>query len=245
MESDAPSRSTVGPPRRPTPAPAPASPPARFHPDSGGRSTIPDESDLLRRLRSGDEAAYERLVRDLTPRLLAVARRIARSESDAEDAVQEAFLSAFKAIATFDGRSSLSTWLHRIVTNAALMKVRKDKTRREAPIENLLPQFDADGHHTRSPHAWPGVTHAGDDGIELPGGVAKAQLWEAMAALPEEFRDVILMRDVEGMESKAVATALGISDALVRQRLHRGRQALMKLLEPLMAGARDTGEARR
>ncbi|MCA9288280.1 MAG: sigma-70 region 4 domain-containing protein, partial [Phycisphaerales bacterium] len=70
--------------------------------------------------------------------------------------------------------------------------------------------------------------------------------WEAIARLPEEFRDVVLMRDVEQMESKAVAAALGISDALVRQRLHRARQALVKMLEPVMAGdgARDGEDAR-
>ncbi|MEZ6234274.1 MAG: sigma-70 family RNA polymerase sigma factor [Phycisphaerales bacterium] len=197
-----------------------------------------DEADLVRRLKAGEDAAFEELVRTLTPRLLAVARRATRTEADAEDAVQEAFLSAFRAIGSFDGRSTLSTWLHRIVVNAALMKARKASTRRETSIEALLPTFEG-GHHTASPREWTneGVTEQGGVGIER-----KLALWEAIARLPEEFRDVVLMRDVEQMESKAVAAALGISDALVRQRLHRARQALVKMLEPVMAG--DGGGAK-
>ncbi|MCB9840397.1 MAG: sigma-70 family RNA polymerase sigma factor [Phycisphaeraceae bacterium] len=208
--------------------------------------TAPDEADLVRRLKAGQDEAFEELVRSLTPRLLAVARRATRTEADAEDAVQDAFLSAFKAIGLFDGRSTLSTWLHRIVVNAALMKARKASTRRETSIEALLPTFEG-GHHTASPRAWTGVGSGGD--VTEGGGVGierRRALWEAIARLPEEFRDVLLMRDVEQMESKAVAAALGISDALVRQRLHRARQALVKMLEPVMAGdgARDGEDAR-
>ena len=207
----------------------------------GDAPSAADEADLVRRLKAGEDAAYEELVRSLTPRLLAVARRATRTEADAEDAVQEAFLSAFKAIGSFDGRSTLSTWLHRIVVNAALMKARRASTRRETSIEALLPTFE-NGHHSRSPRAWSGdgsgedVTGEGGVGIER-----KRALWEAIARLPEEFRDVVLMRDVEQMESKAVAAALGISDALVRQRLHRARQALVRMLEPVMAGDGEGG----
>ncbi|MDX2131268.1 MAG: sigma-70 family RNA polymerase sigma factor [Planctomycetota bacterium] len=192
-------------------------------------SDFSDEAALVRGLRARDERAYEHLVRTVGGRLLAVARRICASEADAEDAVQEAFVSALRAIDEFDGRAAVSTWLHRIVVNAALAKARRDRTRRERPIDDLMPRF-TEGHHAESPRRWEDVTPGGGVPIEEAEAVRRA-----LDTLPEEFRSVLVLRDIEGMESKAVAVALGISDALVRQRLHRGRLALMKLLEAQMA----------
>ncbi len=191
-----------------------------------------DESALVRRLQAGEDAAYEELVRTLTGRLLAVARRIARSEADAEDAVQEGFLSAFKSIHAFDGRSTLSTWFHRIVVNAALMKARKASSRRESSIEGLLPQFES-GRHKVRPVPWRDVTTDAPSRIEQ-----REALWKAVDELPPEFRAVIVLKDIEGLQSSEIAASLGISDALVRQRLHRGRQALMRLLAPVMEEGR-------
>lgn len=208
-----------------------------------GPAGVPGESALLGRLRAGEEAAFEELVRMHGGRLLAVARRVTRSEADAEDAVQEAFLSAFKALEGFDGRSSLGTWLHRIVVNAALAQGRRRHSRREVAIEDLLPRF-RDGLHAeppaRQPNSGLGVTRDDASGIQ-----EKAVVWDALDQLPEEFRTVIVLRDVQGLESGAVAVSLGISDALVRQRLHRARQALAKLLQPAMhAASVDKGDKR-
>ncbi len=90
----------------------------------------PDEAELVAGLRRGDEAAFELMVRSYGGRLLQVARRFLKEE-DARDALQEAFLSAFKAIDRFDGKARISTWLHRIVVNAALMRLRKKSTQME------------------------------------------------------------------------------------------------------------------
>lgn len=198
--------------------------------DPAASNVLPADTDLIRRLRAGDEAAYESLVRSLTPRLRAVARRITRTDADADDVVQEAFLSAFKALATFDGRSALSTWLHRIVVNAALMRARKDKVRasHESSIESLLPRFEA-GEHQHSPARWRPVTS--DDAISIE---ERRAIYSALDRLPDEFRTVLVLKDIEGMESKAIAASLGVSDALVRQRLHRARQALLALLDPIL-----------
>ncbi len=185
-----------------------------------------DEAALVARLKRGDEAAYAHVVRTLGGRLLAVARRIARTEADAEDAVQEAFVSALRAIQDFDGRSALSTWLHRIVVNAALARLRRDKSRREGSIDDLMPRFADDGEHAAHNVRWNPVTPESDSRIQLRGAVR-----EALDTLPEDYRSVLILRDVTGMESKEVAAALGISDALVRQRLHRARLALMNLLD--------------
>jgi len=191
------------------------------------------DDDLLRRLKAGDEDAYSDLVTSLTGYLLGVARRITQSEAEAEDAVQEAFLAGFKSISEFDGRSTLKTWLHRIVVNAALLRLRKQKARAEIPIEELLPAF-ANGFHSNHPKPWRDVTS--DQSLRIQDREA---LWIAMDQLPEQFRTIVIMRDVEGMASREVAMALGMSDALVRQRLHRARQALVKLLDPVM---RESGK---
>ena len=116
-----------------------------------GQSATP-ESIFLSRLRAKDALAYEQLVREYTPRLLAIARRMMRNEEDAADAVQDALLSAYQALDSFESKSSVSTWLHRIVVNACLMKIRKNK--RHASIEPLLPAFASDGHHASPIMPW-------------------------------------------------------------------------------------------
>ena len=102
---------------------------------------VDDEATLIAQLRAGDEAAFEQVVRQYGGRLLAVARRIVGSEEDARDVVQDAFLNAFKSLDRFEGNAKLSTWLHRIAVNAALMKLRTRKRKPEQSIETLLPSL--------------------------------------------------------------------------------------------------------
>src|ERR1043165_7422768 len=113
-----------------------------------------DEATLVAQLRAGEEAAFEQVVRLYGGRLLAVARRIVGTEEDARDVVQDAFLNAFKSLDRFEGNAKLSTWLHRIVVNAALMKLRTRKRKPEQSIETLLPSFMDDGHHEERFKSW-------------------------------------------------------------------------------------------
>ena len=187
------------------------------------------DTELLVRLRAGDEAAYEELVRKETRHLLAVAQRLLRNEEDAQDAVQQAFLSAFRALPTFNGQSRLTTWLHRIVTNAALMKLRRRRRRPEDSIEDLLPKFIEDGHHVEQFSEW-----------SLPADVrmvrreTRAHVREAIEDLPDSYRTVLLLRDIEELSTEETARALGVNPNTVKIRLHRARQALLKLLKPRM-----------
>lgn len=213
------------------PGPPEPTQPSEQAPGVTPESPVFPDADLLARLRAGDDPAFEELVRTLSPQLLAVARTVTRSEADAEDVVQDAFISAFKAVHAFDGRSTLRTWLHRIVVNAALSRNRKSSSRRESSIDALLPTFQS-GRHAESPSPWRAVTPGRALGVEQARAVHAA-----LDSLPEEFRAVLVLKDVVGMQSSAIAEALGISDALVRQRVHRGRQALMKLLAPVMQEA--------
>jgi RNA polymerase sigma-70 factor (ECF subfamily) len=185
---------------------------------------------LLSRLQAGDESAFEALVRDAGGRMLAVARRMLSCEEDAHDAVQEAFLSAFKSLNRFDGRSQLTTWLHRITVNACLMKLRSKRRRPEQPIDALLPHFLDDGHQTRRVRAWPS-----SDGLERD--ELRRLVREKIDELPADYREILLLRDIENLDTEETATLLGLSLAAVKTRLHRARQALRTLLDPHMTEA--------
>jgi RNA polymerase sigma-70 factor (ECF subfamily) len=186
------------------------------------------QDELLKRLQRGEEAAYELLVREYGGRMLAVARRVLRHEEDARDAVQEAFLQAFHSIARFRGDSNLATWLHRIVTNAALMKLRSTSRHPEVSVEELLPQFDETGHHTRSVREW-----SASPSLELLRQETRAQVRACIDRLPVQYREIVILRDIEEMDTDETAKILGISTGSVKTRLHRARQALRALLEPL------------
>ena len=187
----------------------------------------PDEATLLERLRAGEDAAYEELVRLYGPRLLAVARRFLRSEDDAQDAVQDAFLNAFRSIDSFEGQARISTWLHRIVVNASLMKLRTRRRKPEQSIEELLPNFLEDGHMTNLAAPW---RKAGEDEVEI--AQLRGVLLQKAQQLPDSFRNVLLLRDIEGLDTEEAAQLLEISTAAVKTRLHRARLALRELLDP-------------
>ncbi len=189
----------------------------------------PDSADdpaFVARLRAGDPAAFEQLVRESTGRLLVVARRFLPEEEDAQDAVQDAFLSAFKALPRFDGQSRVTTWLHRIVVNASLMKLRTRRRRPELKLEDLLPRFSENGHHESMPVFW-NETPAG--GIERQETLAAVR--ESIHQLPDDFRDVILLRDIEQVDTRSAASMLGITESAVKTRLHRARMALRTILD--------------
>src|SRR5712691_242386 len=105
-------------------------------------------------LQAGDDDAFETLVRTRTPALLRTARRYLRSEEDARDAVQEAFVSLFKSIGKFEANAQLSTWLHRILVNCCLMKLRTRRRHPEEEIERLLPRFQEDGGQIEPSAPW-------------------------------------------------------------------------------------------
>jgi RNA polymerase sigma-70 factor (ECF subfamily) len=192
-----------------------------------GASAPGDESALVAALRAGDEAAFEKLVRAYGGRLLAVAKRIVRNDEDAADAVQEGFISAFRAIDRFEGGALLSTWLHRIVVNSALMKLRSRKRSAEESIEDLLPTFMDDGHQDVPAAEW---SVPADQTVlrDETRSIVRA----AIDRLPDTYRTVLLLRDIEELDTEEAAAALGITSNAVKIRLHRARQALRTLLDP-------------
>jgi RNA polymerase sigma-70 factor (ECF subfamily) len=189
-------------------------------------SELAPEQMQVASLRAGDERAYEKLVRENGGRMLATARRLLRNEEDARDAVQDAFVSAFRALPGFAGQARLSTWLHRITVNAALMKLRSRRRRPEALIVDLLPRFEADGSHMpeqEAPASGPDATVERRQTREL--------LNRALDQLPDAYRNVLILRDVEELDTEETARMLGTTPGAVKTRLHRAHQALRTLLE--------------
>jgi RNA polymerase sigma-70 factor (ECF subfamily) len=203
-----------------------AQPPVLMVPVEREQHALLQEAAFLARLRGGDEDACTELVRTHGGRLLAVARRMLRNEEDAKDAVQQTFLSAFRALPAFNGQSQLSTWLHRIVVNASLMKLRTRSRRPEESIEDLLPRFLDDGHHTET---WSDLGSNVDELLERK--ETRARVREAIDRLPESYRTVLLLRDIEELDTTRTAELLGVTANAVKIKLHRARQALARLLE--------------
>lgn len=187
---------------------------------------VDDEAALLAGLRAGEETAFAELVGRYSGRLLAVTRRLLNQEQDAQDALQDAFLSAFRGLANFDGNSSLATWLHRIALNAALMKLRTRRRKPEQSIDELLPTYLGDGHRRDPGPAWRALSS------DAERAETRELVRRAIAQLPDSYRVVLVLRDVEELDTAAVAEHLGIEVGAVKTRLHRARQALRTLLDP-------------
>jgi RNA polymerase sigma-70 factor, ECF subfamily len=191
-----------------------------------------DDAELVAALQRGEAAAFETLVRTHGGRMLAVARRMLGDEHAAQDAVQDAFLSAFRALGDFGGQSRLSTWLHRIVVNSALMKLRTRKRKPECSLDALLPQFVDDGHQSDPAAPWTVSADQACESEEIRGLVR-----QSIAALPELFRTVIVLRDIEQLPTDETAALLGVTEAVVKTRLHRARLALRGLIDRRLKGA--------
>jgi RNA polymerase sigma-70 factor, ECF subfamily len=191
------------------------------------RSAPVDEAALLVRLRAGEGAAYEILVRDYGGRMLAVARRILGDDDGAQDALQDAFVSAFKSLDSFQGGAQLSTWLQRITINAALMKLRSQRRRQEQDIESLLPEFTDNGHHAVEPRRW--AESADTDALRAE---TRDVVRACIDKLPSAYRVALVLRDIEELDNEQVAEILGVSVNAAKIRVHRARQALRTLLDP-------------
>jgi RNA polymerase sigma-70 factor, ECF subfamily len=188
-----------------------------------GPSVRQDDARLVERLQRGDPEAFELLVRTHSGRLLSVARRFLPTEQDAQDALQDAFIQAFRAIGTFEARAQLHTWLHRIVVNCALMKLRQRRRKPERSIEDLLPTFAADGHQASDAREWSDAVLERKESARL--------VRAAIAKLPELYRTVLVLRDIEERDTTETALLLDTSPNVIKVRLHRARQALRTLLD--------------
>jgi RNA polymerase sigma-70 factor, ECF subfamily len=191
-------------------------------------ATVSDEV-LLSQLRAGDAAALEPLMERFSGRMFRVAAGITRSAADAEEVVQDVFLSLLHKAGSFEGRAALGTWIYRITVNAALNKRRGKRAQLEVLIEDHLPTFKDDGHREGD------RTFLLADWSDLPDEAllskeGRQTIRAAIDRLPAQYRTVLLLRDVEELSNEDVAEALDETVASVKSRLHRARMALREML---------------
>ena len=193
---------------------------------------VDDDHLLVERLRAGDEAAFAELVRRYQPRLLRLAESTVGSRAVAEEACQDTWLAVVKGLERFEGRSSFKTWLFRILLNRARSTIGKEQRAGQA-VGDATERFDAAGAWAEPPTPW---SERVDD--RLVAEDLAQRVHELLPTLPDQQRQVVLLRDVEGLEAAAVASLLGVSDGNQRVLLHRGRAKLRALLASEMGSDR-------
>lgn len=189
-----------------------------------------DSPEFLERLRSYDEAAFHHLMQEYRARIYNLALRLTRNPDDAEEVLQEAFLSVFDKIHTFQGKSRLSTWIYAIASNAALSKIRKNSVQTVTFDDEDSLNIDAAIFRNRNVVFEPKT----DDALltrEL-----QEKLDQAIDSLPEGYREMFIMKEIEKMPVKEIADIFGINPGAVKTRLHRARLFLRAKLSDYWIG---------
>jgi RNA polymerase sigma-70 factor (ECF subfamily) len=179
-----------------------------------------DDGALVAAAQGGDRSSLDQLLRRHYDRVFAVCRRVTGHEADAADAAQEAMIAIVRGVAKFDGRSTFSTWVYRIATNASLDELRR---RRRRP----LPGIDGAAHQGERADDAGAIEHADpDSGVRLESIGDRLLLDQALAALAEDFRLPVVLRDVGDLDYAEIAEVLGVPIGTVKSRIARGRAAL-------------------
>ncbi len=192
-----------------------------------------DDGELLDRLRAGDQRAFTRVVRAWSPAMLRVARAHVRTDTAAEDVVQEAWLGVLRSLSGFEGRAQLRTWVFRILVRTARRRGAQDARRPDPPAG---PTVDP-SRFAGDDDPWPGHWRDGaapapwDPEPALLAGEVRALLGTALADLPERQRAVVELRDVHGFAAEEVCALLDLTPANQRVLLHRGRARLRAVLD--------------
>jgi RNA polymerase sigma factor (sigma-70 family) len=181
-----------------------------------------DEQAIVRRIAAGDQAAFELLMRRHNRRLYRLARATLRNDAEAEDALQEAYLSAYRSIGQLRGESVLFTWLSRLVLNEC-----KGRQRRYARRQNVIPMVNFGAYEDADAMA---VSDADPPEREVARAEMRALLERKLDELPDAFRTVFVLRSVEEMSVEETAQCLGIPEATVRSRHFRARSLLRESL---------------
>jgi RNA polymerase sigma-70 factor (ECF subfamily) len=187
------------------------------------------ELSLLERLRSGDPAVVEALMEQYASRVYRLAYGITRNQSDAEEVVQDVLLTICRKGESFEGRSTLGSWIYRITANTALNKRRGKRQTVETSLEAQLPSYREDGHR-EGDRLYVLADWSQNPEAELLSGEVRAILNRAIDGLPDHYRAVLILRDVEELSNEEIAQTVGESVASVKSRLHRARMALREQL---------------
>ena len=208
--------------------------PRPAHPNRGTLPAMEADALLLRRLREGDEQAFATLVERYHPSMLRLALTFVPSRAVAEEVVQDTWLAVLRGLGRFEARSSLRTWLFTILVNRA--RTTGVREARSVPVPDAGPAVDAarfgpSGAWAEPPEQWIEEAENRIDAIKLAD-----LLRSGLGSLPYRQREVVLLRDVEGLSSAEVCNVLAISEANQRVLLHRGRSRLRQVLESELGG---------
>ena len=189
---------------------------------------IPEE-ELITQLCNGEESSYIFLMRKYGRRLYAIAKRYTNSNEDAKDCVQQTYIQIFRNINNFQKRSSLWNWMRRIIINISIKTVQSKHRGQEISISDLLPDFDSNNGRIETNWQF-------KESVDVI--ISRKETAEivrnAIYSLPQDYRLVLQLRDIEGYSTEEVGDILKISISASKTRLHRARSALKNLLEPLM-----------
>ncbi len=191
------------------------------------------DDDLVAALRRGDDGAVEALVDRYAGWIHGVARRLLNDPRDAEEVAQDVLLTVVRKIQTFKGEAAFSSWLYRIAANAAYTRLKARHRRQEVSLEPFLPVFDDEGRYAQPVVDWSGQLN--DPALA---GEVRAAIERSLSRLPEEYRVVIMLHDMEGLPNEEVAAALGLTVAAVKSRIHRARLFLRQELAHLFSPGR-------
>lgn len=190
-------------------------------------TSVQDDRELLARAQAGDMSAFESLVSRHEEKVYGLALRMTRSEADAAEITQDTFLSAYQHLSEFRGESAFGSWVHRIAANNALMRLRRQKVLDIVSDELAGPEFTERGSLAEAPDSdW---SKRADDKV-LDDELGRA-IQVATDALPEGYREVFLLKDVEGLSYEEISEMVGISIPAVKSRLHRARLALREAID--------------
>ena len=190
---------------------------------------VDPDLDLLARVRAGDESAFVTLVNRYHGTMLRVARSYVPSEAIAEEAVQETWMGVVRGVERFEGRSSFKTWLFRILINRA--RTAGGKEHRNLPLAAVEPAVDPSRFTSGGAWAEPVEGWETDADNRLVAATWSETLRTALDELPPRQREIVILRDVEGLPSEDVCSVLGVTEGNQRVLLHRGRSRLRSLLE--------------
>jgi len=182
-------------------------------------AAAPDLTEVIERLKSGDQGALETIFNLYSVKLYNIALRILGEPADTEEIIQDVFWTVYRKAKSFQGNSQFATWLYRLTVNAALGKIRRRKNNKEVDYEEYLPKFQTDGHHSVRP-----VVDWSDN---LDEQYSKHELQEVLGKALNELKpldkSVVVLSDLEGLSDKEIAVSLGLSVSAVKTRLHRAR----------------------
>jgi RNA polymerase sigma-70 factor (ECF subfamily) len=173
------------------------------------------------------ELTPELVFREYAPRVYSLARRMLSNDADAEDVTQDVLLQVIRKLDTFRGEADFPTWLHRVTVNMALAHRGKRARREEREVQDPMQDFQQNGHHTS--HVKPWAVAPDKQAINRE---TQELLEQAISDMPEIYRDVYVLADVEGMSNPEIGELLGMSVPAVKSRLHRGRIYLRNALAP-------------